>query len=154
MCTFFTILRAAWLVHPSQIVQRPIPTKTTTSPYLPFVPTLTMGRGKTALIKGTSTKDNKDSKHRKNQNTGSSSTRPNASKVPAGQKDQQLTNTEASPPSPKPTGQMNQQPTNDLASSPPPKSTANDALVITPDNRKSPIDVDDGDDPMPFQVYR
>ena len=74
--TFFTILRSAWLLHPSQQVQTLIPTKTTTSLFLPL--SITMARAKTTVIKDTSTKDNKDSKHQKNLTTGSASTRSKA----------------------------------------------------------------------------
>ena len=97
--TFFTILRAAWLLHPSQPNQRLIPTKTTTLLYLPFVSTLTIGQGKTTVIKDTSTKDNKDSKYRKNQTTSSAATCSKASKGSPAQMNQQPKNVDfASPP--------------------------------------------------------
>ena len=56
---------------------------------------------------------------------------------------QQPKNVELSSP-PKSAGHTNHQLTDPAASLP--KSTGNAALVVTPDNRKSPIDVDDGDD--------
>ena len=55
---------------------------------------------------------------------------------------QQPKNIEFSSP-PKSVGHMNHQLTDPAAS--PPKSTNNAALVVTPDNRKSPINVDDRD---------
>ena len=100
-----------------------------------------MGRGKSIVIKDNSTKDNKDSKHRKNQTTNSDATRSKASKCSA-QMNQQPKNGELSSPS-KSAGHTNHQRTDPVAS--PPKSTI-DALVVTPDNQKSPINVDDGDD--------
>ena len=116
--TFLTILRSAWLLHPSQQVQTLIPTKTTTSPYRPFS-TLTMFRGKTKVIKDTSTKDNKDSNYRKNQTTSSAVTRSKVSKGSPARMNQQPKNVNFSSPPPKPSGHTNHQLTNDASTSSP-----------------------------------
>ena len=53
--TFFTILRAAWLLHPSQVVHQSSSTKITTSLSLPLS---TMARNATTLINYNQSRDN------------------------------------------------------------------------------------------------
>ena len=98
--TFFTILRAAWLLHPSQVVHQAPSTKTTSlSP-----PSSTMARNETTQIPDNQSADKKKSKHR-TISTGPS-TRSNKAKA-----QNQLQSNEESVPMPplppSPSGQKN-----------------------------------------------
>ena len=73
--TFFTILRAAWLLHPSQLEKQScdldnyssIKPITTPTPHLPLVSTLTMALSATTEIKNTLSINSLASKHRRSQ---------------------------------------------------------------------------------------
>ena len=98
-----------------------------------------MGQGNSEVIKDNQSKDNKDPKHRKTQTTNSAAT---CSKAKGSAQINQAKNVELSSPS-KLVGRTKHQLTDPAAA---PSKTTNDAVAVTPNNQKDPIDVNDRDD--------